>query len=66
LKTIVLFISNPILKMTVIRILMTNNLYYVEASSVEELFIKLDLVKDAGLLIQDYAFEYSLACCFLS
>lgn len=57
MKTIVLFISNPILKMTVIRILMTNNLYYVEASSVEELFIKLDLVKDAGLLIQDYAEE---------
>ncbi|HHY81531.1 MAG TPA: hypothetical protein GX505_02500 [Clostridiales bacterium] len=51
---IVLFLRNTNLKMNVIRILMKKNLYYIEASNTEELFFKLDMSQNAGLLILDY------------
>ncbi|HHU49893.1 MAG: hypothetical protein ACOYEH_09680 [Caldicoprobacterales bacterium] len=57
MKTIVLFIRNANLKMNVIRTLMKNEFYYIEAANTEELIIKLDLSKDASLLIMDYSKE---------
>jgi DNA-binding NtrC family response regulator len=40
--------------MKVIRVLMKNNLYYIEASNPDELFIKLDFSKYASLMIMDH------------
>jgi FixJ family two-component response regulator len=40
--------------MKVIRILMKNDFYYIEASNPDELMIKLDLAKNASLMIMDY------------
>lgn len=57
MKTIVLFVRNPVLKMSVIRVLLKNNLYYLEASNIEELIVKLDLAQNIGLLIQDFMEE---------
>lgn len=54
MKTIALFIQNAKLKMNVIRILMKNDFYYIEASTREELLIKLSLCKNACLLIMDF------------
>ena len=54
MKIIALYIRNTKLKMNVIRILMKNDFYYIEASTTEELFIKLDLCNNVGLLIMDF------------
>lgn len=54
MNTIVLYIRNAKLRMKVIRILMKNDFYYIEASNPDELMIKLDLAKNASLMIMDY------------
>ena len=54
MNTIVFYIRNAKLRMKVIRILMKNDFYYIEASNPDELMIKLDLAKNASLMIMDY------------
>ena len=55
MKTIFIYIRDPKLKLSVIRILLENNLHFVEASSdMVEILIKLDLVKDIGLIIEEF------------
>jgi len=43
--------------MKVIRILMKNDLYYIEALNTDELLIKLELAKKAAMMIMDYKEE---------
>jgi hypothetical protein len=54
MKTIFLFIREPKLKMTIIRILLKNDFTYIEAPNIYELKLKLEFSNNAALLVQDY------------
>jgi|GEM_PF-6121726 len=54
MKTIFLYIPDPKLRLLIIRILLENDLPFVEALDRPEVSIKLDLIKDIGLIIEEY------------
>lgn len=54
MKTVVLYIQDTILRLTVIRLLLKVRYPYIESASLEEMRIKLELAQDIGLLVEEY------------
>jgi hypothetical protein len=54
MNTAFIFVQNRKLKLSIIRILVENNIPFVEASNIDEALFKLSLINDISLIIEEY------------